>query len=91
MKMKIPIEEEFLNLCNQIEERNLSLNEWKKIASTDMFQSPNYCGGYDEIEDAFCFSYYDREGNEFWFQIELEEIEQILSGVKRSLEVRLAS
>lgn len=55
-----------------------------------MFQSSNFCGGYDTIEDAFCFSYYDQEKKEFWFQIDLSEIGQILDGVKTSLSVRSA-
>jgi hypothetical protein len=91
LKLKILIEDEFLHLCNEIQNRNLSLNEWRKIASTDMFQSPNYCGGFDEIEDAFCFSYYDKDGKEFWFQIDLEDVNKIVAESKTSLEIRPAN
>ena len=88
--MKIHIDEEFLSICKKIKEKNLSVDEWRLVESDDMFQSSNFCGGYDTIEDAFCFSYYDQEKKEFWFQIDLSEIGQILDGVKTSLSVRSA-
>jgi len=57
--MQIPIDDEFLTLCEQILKEGLSLEEWREIESDDMFQSPHYEGGFDATEDAFCFSYFD--------------------------------
>jgi hypothetical protein len=29
----------------------------------------NYCGGFEGIKDEFTFSYFDKNREEFWFQI----------------------
>jgi hypothetical protein len=70
---------------------NLSIDEWRLIESDDMFQTSHFCGGFDAIENAFCFSYYDKERKEFWFQIDLEEAQHIVTGTKTSILLRKAS
>jgi len=89
--MQIPIDDEFLTLCEQILKEGLSLEEWREIESDDMFQSPHYEGGFDATEDAFCFSYFDPEGGgELWFQLTLSEITEAVAGKLRSIEARKA-
>ncbi|KPA31370.1 Uncharacterized protein AMR50_4060, partial [Leptospira interrogans] len=45
-------------------------------------------GGYDSIENAFTFSYYDIKNIEWWFQITLDEIDKILSGEIQQIKIR---
>ncbi len=45
-----------------------------------MFQSKNYCGGYDVDEMAFCFSYYDNKKVEYWFQLTLKQVKELIEG-----------
>jgi hypothetical protein len=86
--MNLQITDEFINICQEIASKKLSIDEWKLIESCDMFQSLNFCGGFDEIEDAFCFSYYDEKGKEFWFDISLSDVEKIVNGFKVSILLR---
>lgn len=88
--MQIPVDDEFLTICEQILKENLSLEEWREIESDDMFQSQRYEGGFDATEDAFCFSYYNSDGSELWFQLELAQITKIVAGNLRSIEARNA-
>lgn len=67
LTMRIPVDHDFLTLCQQVLKEGHSLEEWREIESDDMFQSPHYSGGFDATEDAFCFSYYDSDGGELWF------------------------
>jgi hypothetical protein len=89
-KMIVHVTDEFLTLCQEIIDRKLSIEGWRLIESSDMFQSSSFSGGFDAIEDAFCFSYFDENGKEYWFQIDLAEVEQIVDGSKTSLLVRPA-
>lgn len=84
------IDQEFYEVCKEIIDENKSIEEWRQIESSDMFQTDNYCGGYDATEDAFCFSYFDTNDNEFWFQLTLKDIEEILDKKKEYLNVRKA-
>lgn len=76
--MKIQVGEELKKICKSIIEENKNECEWSLIESCDMFQTAHYCGGYDATEKAFCFSYYDDNGEEFWFQLTLKQIKEIL-------------
>ena len=88
--MEIPVDHEFLTLCDEILKQNLSLQKWREIESDDMFQSRRYEGGFDATEDAFCFSYYQPDGDELWFQLELSQIAEVVAGKKTSIEARKA-
>ena len=61
--MLIPVDQEFLTICEEILKEGHSLEEWREIESDDMFQYPHYEGGFDATEDAFCFSYHDSSGD----------------------------
>ena len=83
------IEEELKTLCKEILHKNKSLEEWAEIESCDMFQSDKYCGGFESIEDQFCFSVYLPEG-EYWFQFPLKDVERIISGEIKEISIRPA-
>ena len=88
--MKLVVDKEFFGICKEILNRKLTLAEWSEIESNDEFQTENYCGGFDETENEFCFSYYDEERTEYWFQKSLLEIQKINSGKIIEFEIRLA-
>lgn len=87
--MKLKIDDEFKNICFEILGENKTDEEWSEIPSCDMFQSDHYCGGYENLERAFCFSYYDSLGQEFWLQITLHEIKKIIEGNIEEINIRL--
>ncbi len=88
--MEIKISEEFIDICKEIHEENKSKEGWAETESDDMFQTENYCGGYDADEEAFCFSFYDNNGSEYWFQLNLDEIEKVIGGTLNALDGRSA-
>lgn len=45
--------------------RNLDLEQWSLIDSSDQFQTENYSGGFDSTENEFTFSYFDENRNEY--------------------------
>ena len=47
------------------------------MESCDMFQEAPYVGGFETIENAFCFSVYDEDGAEYWFQ--LKELQKFIN------------
>ena len=88
--MQISVDQELLDICKDIHKRSLSSSEWSEVESSDMFQSKNYCGGFDADENEFCFSYYQSSNQEIWFQFGLETIQEILAGKTTKLEARKA-
>lgn len=88
--MILKVDNELIELLQLIKLEGLSGKEWEQIEASDMFQSENYSGGYDALEAAFTFSYYDTEQREFWFQITLDEIEKIISGEQLQIAIRPA-
>ena len=52
-----------------------------------MFQKSSIIGGYDADERAFCFSYYDENKAEYWFQFELATAVRIANGLDVDIEV----
>ena len=88
--MKLKIDRELLEIFKDILNRNLTLTEWRKIESSDEFQTEKYCGGFDATEDEFCFSYYGSNKVEYWFQKSMDEIEQIYGGKINEFEIRVA-
>lgn len=88
--MELEVTEGFRQLCRSIEAEGRTLEEWSAIESDDMFQVESFEGGFDAIEDAFCFSFYDDDGSEWWFQVTLEEVRQIAGGELERLDARPA-
>ena len=84
----INIDSEFIKILEEIKSENKSVAEWKETESSDMFQSKNYCGGFDGVENKFTFSYYDEDSKEYWFEVSLLEIEEILRGEIIEVQIR---
>lgn len=83
IKREIHIDEQLLSICSDILRENLSVEEWTKNESDDEFQTENYEGGFDGTEKQFVFSFYD--GNEYWFQMTLQQVKEISSGKLKSV------
>ena len=88
--LRIELGQELLEILKAIQSEGKTSEEWEEIQSDDMFQSERFIGGYESIEDGFCFSYYDDNQDEYWFQFTLEDVERILSGDLKVLEARPA-
>jgi len=88
--MQLSFEPEFLSICQEIVEEGWTDDEWRERESSDWFQTPSFCGGYDADEAAFCFSYYDPAGNEWLFQVTLSEVRMVSAGGRPVVELRRA-
>lgn len=88
--MTLEVDDELKAICKQIEAKNLLAEEWCEAESGDEFQSEHFCGGYDADEDAFCFSFYDGNRTEWWFQITLDEVTRILRSEFTGIEAHVA-
>jgi len=84
---QLEVDDEFIKICKLIEIDRKTDDEWSKIESSDMFQSEKYCGGYESIEQEFCFSYFAPEGREWWFQVSIEDVHKIVAGELRYLDL----
>jgi hypothetical protein len=80
-EVTIVVDPEFIAICRDILTSGRTLKEWALVESDDIFQSGRYEGGYDATEEAFCFSRYEPNGDELWFQLTLDEIKQVAEGV----------
>lgn len=78
--MIILITEELKGICYTIAKEQKTALERKEVEADDMVRSPSFEGGYDATEHAFCFSYYDAKKPEFWFQLTLDEVNEIAAG-----------
>jgi hypothetical protein len=81
---------EFIAVCRQIVDHGWADEDWAERESDDWFQTPSFCGGYDADERAFCFSYYDASGSEWWFQVRLLEALGISAGERLVIELTRA-
>lgn len=88
--MKIAVDEEMKRHLGKILSENKSAQEWAEVASSDQFQSQNYCGGFDETEMEFTFSFYNDDRTEYWFQFPLSAVQSAISSPSFSFEARLA-
>jgi len=84
------LEKEFLEICKIILDKNKNLQEWSKIESSGMFQVDPYNGGFDTAEQEFTFSYYDKNNQEFWFQVSLDKIQKIFNAEILEIPIRPA-
>lgn len=90
MKDKLLIDSDFLSICEQIQNENLDIEGWSLVESSDQFQTDDFCGGFDATEEEFCFSYYDENRIEYWFQFPLTDIDKFVSGEIKEIEIRKA-
>lgn len=85
--MIIRIDKNLKEIAQEIIKENLTESEWSERESCDWFQKDNIVGGYDKDENAFCFSYYDENNDEYWFQLTMNEVNEINDGEKESVEL----
>ena len=78
--MEIPISPELESICFQIMVKDLTPAQWSENESTDMFQNDEFCGGFNAVENMFCFSYFTENDIEYWFQLSLFDAIQIAKG-----------
>ncbi len=87
--MDIYPDDDLVEICTKIVQEGRSIAQWCEIESDDMFQTGRYHGGFDSIEQAFCFSAYTDDG-EFWFQFTLQQALSISAGEMIRISARLA-
>jgi hypothetical protein len=90
MPRNLAVDDEFRTMCREIVAEDHSEEEWSEIESDDMFQSESYVGGFEETEQAFTFSHYAPDGQEYWFQLTLGEVRAIAAGENPVLDLRPA-
>ncbi|HEX6283633.1 MAG TPA: hypothetical protein VFZ71_02110 [Pyrinomonadaceae bacterium] len=88
--MLLQISEELIQLFREIVREQKTEEQWAEIESDDMFQTPSFCGGFESLENAFCFSYFNDEQQEFWFQLTLGEVRKAVAGELTTVEIRRA-
>lgn len=88
--MRFRMDDELRGIFEEIRSEMRSTAEWAAVESSDMFQTTSYAGGYDATEQAFCFSYYAPDGAEYWFQLTLEDVNDLLEGRQATIDARLA-
>jgi hypothetical protein len=88
--MEIRVTEDFITLCEKILAAGKTAEEWAEVESDDMFQSTSFSGGFDADEMAFCFSYYDTQHDEFWFQLTMQEVADVVARRRHTIAVRAA-
>jgi len=87
---KLKVNNDLLGILNKINSESKTIEQWRENESSDMYQTSNYCGGFDSIENEFTFSYYDEKSTEYWFQLSLDNIDKLISGQITEIEMRLA-
>jgi len=90
MTITLLVDSELLKICNEILKRDATIEEWILHESSDEFQTKNYCGGFDAIENEFTFSYFNEEREEFWFQLSQANIKEIAHKVVKKVILRKA-
>jgi len=83
------INNDFLIICKEILSENKTQTEWAEIESDDMFQRGDYEGGFDATGIEFCFSVYEN-GQEYWFQSPLSDVELFEKEIKIEVEATMA-
>lgn len=83
------IESDFYAICTQIISEGKTADEWAELESDDLFSEGNYEGGFDATEMEFCFRVYVDE-QEYWFQLPLNEVEQVCLNQKTEIDLRPA-
>ena len=86
--MQLTVDEEFRKLAEEIAAWMDTEPDWRECESDDMFQSEQYCGGYDADEEAFTFSHYDGGGEEWWFQLTPSQVIDAARGRLSTVDAR---
>ena len=84
--MELAIDQDLMAICQEIITDNHSEDEWAEMESGDMFQRGRYSGGFDSDDMFFAFSY-DEDGSEWCLSLTLQEVQQVVSGEKATVQV----
>ncbi len=84
---KLKVNNEFIEILKKINSEAKTIEQWRKVESSDMYQTANFCGGFDATEDEFTFSYYGNDSIEYWFQFSIEIIGELINGLIQELEL----
>jgi hypothetical protein len=88
--MKLRVSQKFVVICQRIVDTDWTESEWAAHEADDWFQTDHFDGGYDATENAFCFSYVRADLCEYWLQLTLPEVHDVLAGRIQELSARLA-
>jgi len=83
--MEVQVNEELKGICRDIIGENKSAEQWKQSGSGELYQTDNYCGGYEASKGLFSFSLY-KDDKEYWFDLNLSEVSEIAEGNKKSIQ-----
>ena len=86
-KPQLKIDAELINICVDIKFKNKSVEEWSASQSLELFKSEKYCGGYDEIVQTFVFTYFNLNGEEWWFEITIDMLDSIIKSDLQYLDL----
>lgn len=75
-------------LCRQIASLNQSSDGWSDAALNERVQTDQYVGWYESAAEEFCFSYFAPGGEEYWFELMLDEVSAIAAGEERTVVAR---
>ncbi len=83
--MEVQVNDELKSICKDIVDENKSAEQWKQSGSGELYQTDNYCGGYEASTGVFSFSLY-KDDKEYWFDLQLSAISEIVKGNKKTIE-----
>jgi hypothetical protein len=78
--MKLIIDENLRQLCRKIVADYDTNGEASLIDSDDLYQAPNFCGGWQSEDRRFWFSFYAKDGGDYIFSFTLDEARLVASG-----------
>lgn len=83
--MLLPLTPEFRDICRDIIAEHRTLDEWAETPACDYFQSPHFCGGFEDRD--FCFSFFAPDSVEHWFSVTLDQAHAIARGDDVTIEL----
>ena len=86
-RREFTVDDDLRAICERIVSEGLRESQWAEIESDDMFQVGDYEGGFDADEAAFCFNVQSSDG-EWWFQLTLDEIVDVVERRRATFEAR---
>lgn len=85
--MEIQVNDELKSICKDILDENKSAEQWKESGVGELYQTDSFCGGYEAATGLFSFSLYRGE-KEFWFDLQLSAVSDIVNGNKKTIECK---
>jgi hypothetical protein len=83
----IDVDDEILSICQKIKEIGMSSEFWVENRAASRIETSTYRGGYVPSTDQFELSFLDEEDDKHWLHLGFDEVEKIISGEKKHVEV----